>query len=318
MGFHMLGVAVGWQLYELTGSALDLGLVGPRAVRADGPADVARRAGRRPVRSPPDRGDVPARRGGGRRHARGGHVGGWQIQHEHPRDRGARRRGAGVREPHHDGARVGRGAPAADARAMAWLVSANQTAQIVGPALGGFFDVSARARRTWRPRALFVLAGVCAALIRSRRTARTAEPLTLESVFSGIAFIRESARAAGHDVARHVRGAARGRATALLPIYARDILGRARAGSGSCARPGGRRAGDVDRARAPSASAADRAHVVSLVFVFGAADGGVRRLDSFALSLVALCVAGRGGRHQRRHPRVARPDPDARHHARAA
>jgi len=28
IGFQMLGVAVGWQLYELTGSALDLGLVG--------------------------------------------------------------------------------------------------------------------------------------------------------------------------------------------------------------------------------------------------------------------------------------------------
>jgi MFS family permease len=28
VGFQMLGVAVGWQLYELTGSALDLGLVG--------------------------------------------------------------------------------------------------------------------------------------------------------------------------------------------------------------------------------------------------------------------------------------------------
>src|SRR6185436_1623909 len=28
MGFQMVGVAVGWQLYTLTGSALDLGLVG--------------------------------------------------------------------------------------------------------------------------------------------------------------------------------------------------------------------------------------------------------------------------------------------------
>ena len=28
VGFAMLGVAVGWQLYTLTGSALDLGLVG--------------------------------------------------------------------------------------------------------------------------------------------------------------------------------------------------------------------------------------------------------------------------------------------------
>ena len=31
MGFNMLGVAVGWQLYALTGSALDLGLVGLRS-----------------------------------------------------------------------------------------------------------------------------------------------------------------------------------------------------------------------------------------------------------------------------------------------
>src|SRR4029453_2758966 len=28
MGFQMVGVAVGWQLYSLTGSALDLGLLG--------------------------------------------------------------------------------------------------------------------------------------------------------------------------------------------------------------------------------------------------------------------------------------------------
>src|SRR6266480_1116392 len=28
MGFQMLGVAVGWQMYALTGSAFDLGLVG--------------------------------------------------------------------------------------------------------------------------------------------------------------------------------------------------------------------------------------------------------------------------------------------------
>ena len=28
MGFQRVGVAVGWQLYTLTGSALDLGLVG--------------------------------------------------------------------------------------------------------------------------------------------------------------------------------------------------------------------------------------------------------------------------------------------------
>jgi hypothetical protein len=31
LSFHMLVVAVGWQLYELTGSAFDLGLLGWRS-----------------------------------------------------------------------------------------------------------------------------------------------------------------------------------------------------------------------------------------------------------------------------------------------
>ena len=58
------------------------------------------------------------------------------------------------------------------AGAMAWVVSANQTAQIVGPALGGFLYALGPARPTRPPARCSCSPGVCAAAIRSQRTAR--------------------------------------------------------------------------------------------------------------------------------------------------
>jgi len=46
---------------------------------------------------------------------------------------------------------------------MAWLVSANQTAQIVGPALGGFLSARSPEAAYVAAAALFVAAGMCAA-----------------------------------------------------------------------------------------------------------------------------------------------------------
>src|SRR4029077_6090860 len=58
------------------------------------------------------------------------------------------------------------------ARAMAWLGSANQTAQIVGPALGGLLSAQSPEAAYVGAAALFVMAGVCAAVIRSRQARR--------------------------------------------------------------------------------------------------------------------------------------------------
>ncbi len=77
LGFQMVGVAVGWQMYALTGNAFDLGLVGlvqflPITVLMLVAGQLADRYDRRahPADLPGDRG---ARRGG----ARGRALGGW-------------------------------------------------------------------------------------------------------------------------------------------------------------------------------------------------------------------------------------------------
>ncbi|MCK7496932.1 MAG: hypothetical protein MZW92_43120 [Comamonadaceae bacterium] len=72
-GSQMLMVAVGWQMYDLTGSAWDLGLVG---LLQFAPALAAGAAGRARDRPPPPRahrGALPGRAGGG-----GAAAVGWQ------------------------------------------------------------------------------------------------------------------------------------------------------------------------------------------------------------------------------------------------
>src|SRR5207342_3679949 len=79
--------------------------------------------------------------------------------------------------------------------------------------------------------ALFVLAGSSAAAIRRQRAARSRPPVTLETVFSGIAFIR-SRRVLLGTMSLDLFAVLLGGATALLPIYARDILGTGPGGLG--------------------------------------------------------------------------------------
>ena len=53
IGYQMLGVAVGWQMYALTGNPLDLGLVGLVQFIPAAALGAGRRPGRRPLRPPP-------------------------------------------------------------------------------------------------------------------------------------------------------------------------------------------------------------------------------------------------------------------------
>ena len=107
--------------------------------------------------------------------------------------------------------------------ATAWATSANQTAQIVGPALGGLlYGVGAA------PAYLACTLSFCAAALltgtiplQARPAARA--PVTLESVFSGIAFIRSQPVILG-ALSLDLFAVLFGGATALLPVFARDIL----------------------------------------------------------------------------------------------
>jgi MFS family permease len=224
MGFQMLGVAVGWQLYDLTGSALDLGWVGlvqfvPMVLLTLVVGQVADRYDRR----------VIVALGGIVKAAAAaalalGAVGGWQS-------RGsifalvAVLGAAQAFENPAMSALVPEVVPRGQiAPAMAWIVSAGQTAQIVGPALGGLLYALGPGAAYVTAAVMCLLAGVLGAAIRLSRGPRPREPLTLESVFSGAAFIL-SRRVLLGSMSLDLFAVLLGGATALLPVFAKDILG---------------------------------------------------------------------------------------------
>ena len=108
-------------------------------------------------------------------------------------------------------------------RATALSTGAVQLATITGPALGGF----AYAISPGLPYAIMVLFWLLAALfIGAIRLAQSAEPkgnATPGDLFSGVRFIRENPSILG-TISLDLFAVLFGGVTALLPIYARDIL----------------------------------------------------------------------------------------------
>jgi MFS family permease len=178
------------------------------------------------------------------------------------------------------------------ARAMAWLISANQTAQIVGPALGGLLSAQSPEAAYVGAATLFVVAGACAAVIRSLQATRARDPVSLESVFSGVAFIW-SRRVLLGTMSLDLFAVLLGGATALLPVYARDILDAGPRGLGllRSAPAVGALATSVFLARYPLRRRIGPT-LFRTVIVFGAATIVFGLSTSFALSLVALAVLG--------------------------
>jgi len=108
-------------------------------------------------------------------------------------------------------------------RAMAASASAFQTAMIVGPALGGLFY-------TFGPGVVYVVAVLLyfvAATLMARlkyvQVARPREPVTLATLFAGVHYIRARRDILG-VISLDLFAVLLGGATALLPIFARDIL----------------------------------------------------------------------------------------------
>lgn len=108
-------------------------------------------------------------------------------------------------------------------RATAWFASATQSAQIVGPALGGVLYGLTPVAAYGLAAVLFATAAGLAIAIGTPPHTRAGEPLTLSSIFSGVAFIRSQPLLFG-TLSLDLFAVLFGGATALLPIYARDIL----------------------------------------------------------------------------------------------
>lgn len=114
--------------------------------------------------------------------------------------------------------------PAVLPRAVALSSSAGQTGIILGPAVGGFLYVAGAPVVYATAASLFLLAHVLLACVRIERAAPVNRPVSLESLFAGIAFIKGRPVVLG-AISLDLFAVLLGGATALLPIYARDILG---------------------------------------------------------------------------------------------
>lgn len=108
-------------------------------------------------------------------------------------------------------------------QASAWSASANQTASIVGPAFGGVLYAVGAPVPFACVAGLYLLAILFVALIRIEHVPPAREPISLQSVFLGIVFIRHNPAILG-AISLDLFAVLLGGATALLPIFARDIL----------------------------------------------------------------------------------------------
>ncbi|QHW32306.1 MFS transporter [Paenibacillus rhizovicinus] len=108
-------------------------------------------------------------------------------------------------------------------QAISWSTSAGQTAQIIGPALGGLL-ISAGANYVYATSAIVLLAaGILAFVIRVEHGRQQVARPTLRSMFSGLGFVYRHPVILG-TISLDLFAVLLGGATALLPIFAQDIL----------------------------------------------------------------------------------------------
>ena len=288
----MLGVAVGWQLYELTGSALDLGLVGlvqfvPMVLLTLVVGQVADRCDRRLVVIVCEVVKAAAVAA-----LALGSIAGWQSRASIFTLVGALGAAQAFENPAMTALVPEVVSRPLITKAMAWIISAGQTAQIVGPALGGFLYALGPGAAYFTAGAMFILAGAGAAAIRIERTVRPREPITLETVFSGVAFIK-SRRVLLGTMSLDLFAVLLGGATALLPVFARDILHAGPVGLGllRSAPAVGALATSVFLAHYPLERRIGSTLFRSVI-VFGVATVAFGLSTNFILSIVALTVLG--------------------------
>ncbi|MFI4967312.1 MAG: MFS transporter [Gammaproteobacteria bacterium] len=113
--------------------------------------------------------------------------------------------------------------PSLLARAMAASSSASMTAMIVGPALGGFIYVAGADVVYGISSLLFLIAAILMWRLRLERPPQKREPATFRTLFAGIGFIRHRPVVLG-AISLDLFAVLLGGATALLPVFARDIL----------------------------------------------------------------------------------------------
>jgi MFS family permease len=109
------------------------------------------------------------------------------------------------------------------ARCIAWSSAVRKVAVIAGPGLGGFVYALGPAAVYGACAMCFVASGILFASLRTRHATHARPPATLQTFFAGIGYIRNHRVVLG-AITLDLVATLLGGATALLPIYARDIL----------------------------------------------------------------------------------------------
>ncbi len=176
--------------------------------------------------------------------------------------------------------------------AVTWSASAFQAASIAGPANGGLLYASGPELVYFVSAALFFGAGCFLGRLRIEPPPIRREPVTLRSLFAGIAFIRSRPDILG-AISMDLFAVLLGGATALLPVYARDILMTGPWGLGllRAAPAAGALVMSAVLARFPLHRRVGRTMFIA-VAVFGAATIVFGLSKLFALSLLSLVVLG--------------------------
>jgi MFS family permease len=292
MGYQMLALVIGWQIYQITDSAFDLGLVGliqfvPAVVLTLLIGHAADRYDRRTII-----------RGAQSVYALAAlMLTAALIAHALSRDLlfavvfliGSAR---AFEVPTSSALVPALVSAPLIARAVAAWTSANQAAVICGPALGGLIYALSPVAVTALCVVFFTAAVTFVSSIRVPGTPASRTPPSLASVLAGFDFIRTRPRLLG-VITLDLFVVILGGSTALLPVYARDILNVGPIGLGLLR-------------SAPAAGALLTALVLSrhpverhigrkmfaVVAIYGVATMAFAVSQWFALSLAALAVLG--------------------------
>jgi MFS family permease len=184
--------------------------------------------------------------------------------------------------------------PAVLPRAIAGLSTATQAATIAGPAVGGVMLLLGPTLVYTTCCILFVVASVLISMLHMVRVPVKREPLTFDALFAGIRFVRNNPIVLG-AMSLDLFATVFGGATALYPIFARDIfeVGPAGLGAMRVAPAIGAIAISLIIARWPLHRDVGRTMYIAIA-AFGIATIVFALSTSFTLALIALAVTGAG------------------------
>jgi len=292
LAYQIVGVAVGWQIYALTGSAWYLGLVGlaqflPMFLLTLVVGQVADRYDRRRIAA-----ICQVVQGAAAGVLALGSFSGWQSKESILIVLLVAGAARAFELPTMAALVPGLVEARLISRAITLSSSAWQTASIVGPALGGFLYAVGTTTVYANAAVLFCGASALISMIRMDQAAPKREPVTLRSVFAGIHYIRTRPEILG-AISLDLFAVLLGGATALLPAFAKDILMTGPWGLGllRSAPAVGALIMSLALIRFPLRRKAGRT-MFGAVAIFGVATMVFALSRSFPLSLIALVVLG--------------------------